>query len=327
MRTLSAAIAFAGTAFAALTLAALAPASAQSWPSKPLRVIVPFGAGSATDVVPRIVLDELSKRLGQPIVIENRVGAGSTTGTALVAKAEPDGYTLLSTSSAYTVTPSLYESPGYDAAKDLVGVAMYGALPSVMIVTASAPYNSLADFVAAAKAKPGTMNFASVGVGSAVHMAAERFRLAAGYEAAHVPFKSGSEALTEVVAGRMDYYFCPVNTAIQFIKEGKLKALAVSSPQRISVLPAVPTTIEAGFKDSDYTIWVGMLAPAKTPKDVVERLHKEVMASLATPTVRERLIPNGLEPLPLSPADFDALIAGELKSNSTLAKALKLKAS
>lgn len=281
----------------AIILAAWAtPAASETWPSKPIHVIVPFGAGSAADVIPRVVLEQVSAQLGQPIIIENRPGAGSTTGSAVVARAEPDGYTLLSTSSAYSVTPAIYPSLPYDPAKDLVGVGVFGGLPSVLIVAANAPYSTLAEFVAAAKANPNSFNFASVGIGSAVHMAAERFRLSAGYQAAHVPFKSGSEALTEVLAERIQYYFCPSNTALPFIRDGKLKALAVSTPKRVSA-----------------------------PKEIVARLHKEIAEALQTAKVRDKLIPNGIEPLTLTPEQFDAQIAQEIKVNAVLAKALAIK--
>ena len=312
-------------AFLGALAVSAAPARAEEWPSKPIHVIVPFGAGSAADIVPRIVLEQVSAQLGQPIVIENRAGAGSTTGSAVVAKADPDGYTLLSTSSAFSITPAIYPSLPYDPVKDFKAVGAFGGLPSILIVPASAPYSTLAEFVAAAKAKPGSFNFASVGIGSAVHMAAERFRLAAGYQAAHVPFKSGSEALTEVVAGRIEYYFCPANTALPFIREGKLKALAVSTPKSVSALPDVPTTLEAGFPDSDYSSWVGVLAPAGTPKPIVERLHKEIAAALKTAKVLDRLIPNGIEPMSLTPEEFGAQIAAEIKTNLVVAKMLALK--
>lgn len=315
------------TVLAFALVATTAPASAETWPSKPIHVIVPFGAGSAADIIPRIVLEQVSAQLGQPIVIENRAGAGSTTGSAVVAKAEPDGYTLLSTSSAFSITPAIYRNLSYDPAKDFAAVGTLGGLPSVLIVSANAPYSTLAEFVAAAKAKPGSFNFASVGIGSAVHMAAERFRLSAGYEAAHVPFKSGSEGLTEVIAERIQYYFCPANTALPFIRDGKLKALAVSTPKRISALPDVPTTLEAGFTDSDYSSWVGILAPVNTPKAIVDRLHKEIAEALKTAKVRDRLIPNGIEPMSLTPAEFGAHIAAEIKVNSVLAKMLALKGS
>lgn len=301
------------------------PASAQAWPSKTVKVIVPFGAGSAADVVPRIVLEQVSAQLGQPVVIENRPGGGSTTGSAAVAKSDPDGYTLLATSSAYSVTPAIYHNLSYDPVKDLIPVVTFGASPSVLIVAANAPYNTLAEFVAAAKAKPGSFNFASVGVGSAVHMAAERFRVAAGYEAAHVPFKSGSEALTEIVTGRIEYYFCPVNTALPFIRDGRVKALAVSPRVRIGALPDVPTTLEAGFPNSDYTTWLGILAPANTPKEIVARLHAEVTKALEAENVKSRLVPNGIVALPLTSEQFQAQIATEIKANAELAKILAIK--
>lgn len=300
-------------------------ARAQSWPSKPIKVIVPFGAGSSADIVPRIVMEQLSVQLGQPIVIENRPGGGSTTGTAVVAKSDPDGYTLLATSSAYSVTPAIYHNLSYDPVKDLAPVATFGSAPSVLIVASSAPYTTLAEFVATAKAKPGTFNFASVGVGSAVHMAAERFRVAAGYEAAHVPFKSGSEGLTEVMTGRIDYYFCPVNTALPFIRDGKLKALAVSPRKRLAALPEVPTTIEAGFPNSDYSSWLGLLAPASTPKDILVRLHAEVTKAVEADGVKSRFVSNGIEPLPLTSEQFQAQIMDEIKSNVELAKILAIK--
>ncbi|MDX2201131.1 MAG: tripartite tricarboxylate transporter substrate binding protein [Hyphomicrobiaceae bacterium] len=301
------------------------PARAETWPAKPIKVVVPFGAGSSADIVPRIVMEQLSAQLGQPIVIENRPGGGSTTGTAAVAKADADGYTLLATSSAYSVTPAIYHNLSYDPVKDMVPVATFGSANSVLIVAANAPYNTLAEFVAAAKAKPGAFNFASVGVGSAVHMAAERFRVAAGYEAAHVPFKSGSEGLTEVMAGRIDYYFCPSNTALPFIREGRLKALAVSPKKRLAALPDVPTTTEAGFPNSDYQSWLGLLAPARTPPQILSRLHVEIGKAVDADSVKSRFIANGVEPMPLTQAQFQDTIIAEIKANRELAKILAIK--
>lgn len=300
-------------------------ASAEAWPAKTIKVVVPFGAGSSADIVPRIVMEQLSTQLGQTIVIENRPGGGGTTGTAVVAKSDPDGYTLLATSSAYSVTPAIYHNLSYDPVKDLVPVATFGSAPSVLVVAANAPYNTLAEFVAAAKAKPGSFNFASVGVGSAVHMAAERFRVAAGYEAAHVPFKSGSEGLTEVISGRIEYYFCPTNTALPFIRDGRLKALAVSPKKRLAALPDVPTTTEAGFPNSDYQSWLGLLAPAKTPPEILERLHVEVMKAVDADSVKSRFVANGVEPMPLTAAQFQDSIAAEIKANTELAKILAIK--
>ena len=301
------------------------PAPAQSWPSKPIRIIVPFAAGSATDIVPRIVMEQVSQQIGQPIVFENRAGAGSTTGTAVVAKAEADGYTLLGTSSALTVSPSLYEKLAYDPTKDLAGIAILAGLPNAMIVHPDAPYKTLAEFVAFAKSGKKPLNFASVGVGSGTHFAAERFRLSAKYEAAHVPFKSGAEAITEVVAGRVDYYFCPVGTALPFIKDGKLRALAIDQMQRIAALPDVPTTTEAGFKDSDTAAWVGLLAPKATPRPIIERLAREVGIALKDPKVASKLTPNGMLITDVTLAAFDAQIAAEVQTNAAIAKALGLK--
>jgi tripartite-type tricarboxylate transporter receptor subunit TctC len=318
--------AFIRRAAATASLLALpAIARAQAWPAKPIKVIVPFGAGSSADIVPRIVMEQLQQQLGQPVVVENRPGGGGTTGTAVVAKSDADGYTLLATSSAYSVTPAIYHHLSYDPVKDLAAIATMGSAPSVLIVAANAPYNTLGEFVAEAKAKPGTFNFASVGVGSAVHMAAERFRVAAGYEAAHVPFKSGSEGLTEVMTGRIHYYFCPVNTALPFIKEGKLKALAVSPKKRLSALPDVPTTIEAGFPNSDYSSWLGVLAPAATPKEIRARLYAEIAKAVEAESVKSRFVAQGIEPIPMTSDQFQAQIAEEIKANAELAKILAIK--
>ncbi|MFZ0846418.1 MAG: tripartite tricarboxylate transporter substrate binding protein [Pseudolabrys sp.] len=309
----------------ALLMAASLPAYAADWPVKPIRAIIPFGPGSATDVIPRVVFDKLSSLLGQQIVVENKGGAGSTLGTGMVAKADPDGYTLLATSSAYTIAPSLYSSLSYDAARDLTAVGLIGSSPNVLIISAEKGINTVQDFVAAAKAKPGTFTFATVGVGSAVHMSAERFRMSAGYEAVHVPFKGGAEALTEVLSGRVDYYFCPIATALPFIRDGKLKALAVSSRTRAAQLPDVPTTLEAGYKDSDYSFWIGVFLPAATPHEIVAKLNAEMIKAVQTPEVTSKLAALGVVPAALSPAEFEAQVKSELAANPAFAKAAGMK--
>ncbi len=306
-------------------LAGSVAAQADTYPSRPIRAIIPFGAGSATDVIPRIVFDELSARLGQPIIVENRGGAGGTIGAAAVAKADPDGYTLLVNSSAHTITPAIYPNLSYDAAADFAAVGAIGSVPNVLIIAPAKGLRTLKAFVDSAKAKPGTFNFASVGVGSAVHLSAERFRIAAGYEAVHIPFKGGAEALTEVIAGRVEYYFCPIATALPHIRDGRLLGLAVSSPKRASALPDVPTTLESGYADSDYTFWIGAFAPAKTPKEIVEKLNRELAAAVGSPAVREKLATLGVEAMPMSPAEFDAYVKGELSRYATFAKAAGLK--
>jgi tripartite-type tricarboxylate transporter receptor subunit TctC len=300
-------------------------ASAQSWPSKPIRAIVPFAAGSFTDVVPRVVLEQVSSQIKQPIIVENRGGAGGTIGTGAVAKAEPDGYTLLANSSAHTIAPAIYPNLSYDTARDLSGVASLGLSPLVMIIAPSKGIRTVQAFVAAAKAKPGSINFASAGVGSATHLSAERFIASAGFEAVHVPFKGGPEALTDVIAGRADFYFCPLGTALPQIRSGNVLALAVSTPQRAPSLPDVPSTLESGYPDSDYSFWVGLFAPSKTPRDIVDRLHHETQQAMQAANVKARLGELGVDPMPMSPAEFDALVKREIVSSAKLAKAAGLK--
>ena len=301
-------------------------AMAQSWPAKPIRVIVPFGAGSAVDVIPRIVLDEAARSIGQSIVVEPRPGAGGTTGAAMVAKAEPDGYTLLINSSAHTIVPWVYSNLSFDPIKDLVGVATIGNLPNVLVTAPSNGFKTVADLVAAAKAKPGTFNMGSAGVGTATHISADLFRLSAGFEAAHVPFKSGAEAMTETIAGRIQYYFSPSGTAVPLIREGRLSGLVVSTPKRSAALPDVPTTLEAGYPNSDYTFWVALFAPSKTPRAAIERMHQEIVKAQQVASVKDRLSQNGVEPLSLTPAELDAQVAREIAANQAVVKALGLKA-
>jgi tripartite-type tricarboxylate transporter receptor subunit TctC len=295
-------------------------ALAQTWPSKPIRAIIPFAAGSATDVVPRVVFEPLFARLGQPIVVENRGGAGTTIGAALVAKAEADGYTLLATSSAHTLVPTVYPSAPYDTAADFAAVVSLGSSPNVLVVSPAKDFKTAQDLVAAAKARPGSFNFASAGVGSATHLSAERFRMAAGFEAVHIPFRGGAEAITEVLAGRADFYFCPLGTALPQVREGKLLALAVSSPKRAALLPDVPSVVEL-FPNSDYAFWIGVFMPAKTPRDLVDQFHRAAIETMQLPNVKERLATLGMDPMPLTPAEFDAQVRAEIASTGLLAKA------
>ena len=297
----------------------------QGYPQRPIRVVIPFGAGSAVDTIPRIVLDQMGTQLGQPIIVENRGGAGGTIGMTAVAKADPDGYTLLVNSSAHTIVPSVYPTLSFDVVRDLAGVAALGNLPQVMVTATSKGFKTARDLVAAAKARPGTFNFSSAGVGTGTHLAAERFRLSAGFEASHVPFKSGAEALTEIVAGRVEYYFCPIGTALPMIAEGRILGLAVSPPQRAAALPDVPTTLELGYTDSNYMFWIGMFAPARTPREVIERLHAEAAKAMRNASVKERLAKNGIEPLAMTPAELDTFVAAEIPVNAKLVKTLGLK--
>jgi tripartite-type tricarboxylate transporter receptor subunit TctC len=317
--------------FLTLTAAALAtPAlprlgQAQAWPAgKPIRAVVPFTAGSTIDILGRLVLDPVSRQLGQTIVVENRGGAGGSIGSAAVAKAEPDGYTLLINASAHSAAPAAYPNITYDPAKDFAGVAMFGVVPNVFAVAPSKGIKTLQELAAKAKAS-GTMTFSSAGVGSATHWAAERFLLSAGAKATHVPFRGGPEALTEVMTGRIDFCAIGIPPTLPLVHDKRLLALAVSTAKRSAALPDVPTTLEAGFKDSDYTFWNGMLVPAKTPRAIVDRLHAEIVKALALPEVQAKLVPQGVEPMPVTPEEFDALIRREVASNVALAKAAGLK--
>jgi len=300
-------------------------ASAQSWPARPIRAIIPFGAGSATDVVPRIVFEQLSPQLGQPIVVENRTGAGGTLGTAAVAKADPDGYTLLAHSNAFTVAPAIYASLPYDTEKDFAAIIPFGSLPAVLVMSPSKGFKTIQEMVAAAKAKPGTFNYGSVGVGSGTHLSAEKLKLGAGFDAVHIPFRGGPEALTEIIAGRVDFYFCPINTALPLIRNGQLVALVTNGTARAPELPDVPTTLEAGYRNADFPIWIGMLAPAQTPRSIVDRLNSEAIKAIQVPATQERLAKAGIASLVMTPSEFDARIKAEIVSNIVVAKAAGIK--
>jgi tripartite-type tricarboxylate transporter receptor subunit TctC len=312
-----------------LSTAALAAATmpgharADTWPSRPLRAVIPFTAGSTIDIIGRIVLEPLAASLGQPIVVENRGGAGGSIGAAAVAKADPDGYTLLIHASAHSAAPAIYPNLSYDAARDFSAVVSFGSVPNVTVISPAQGIGTLPELIAAAKNS--SLTFASAGIGSATHWSAERLLLSAGAKALHVPFKGGPEALTEVMTGRVDF-MCPgVSSSLAFIREGKLIPLAVCTPTRTAALPDVPTSLEAGYPDSDYTFWNGMFVPAATPRDIVERLYKDTQQVLQQPGVRARFAPQGIEPMWLTPADFDALVRKEIAINMALVKAAGLK--
>lgn len=316
--------------FLALTSASIAMpalsrrALADAWPKdRVIRAIVPFSAGSTIDILGRVVMDVVSQRLGQTIVIENRGGAGGTIGTAAVAVAEPDGYTLLVNASAHSAAPAAYPHLSYDPAKDFAAVAMFGVVPNVMTISPSKGIRSVRELVE--RGKQGGLTYASAGVGSATHWAAERFLRAAGFKATHIPFRGGPEALSEVMAGRVDFCLLGISSSLGLIRSGQLLPLAVSTMRRSPALPDVPTTTEAGFPNSDYTFWNGLLVPAKTPRPIVDRLHEEVAFALTQPTVKAKFAPQGVDPLPLSPKEFDAMIAKEIASNIELARAAGLK--
>jgi len=311
-------------AIAALLLGAQGSASAQGWPGKPVRVIVPVTAGSAIDIVARTISDQLSARLGQPFVVENRTGAGGTIGAASVAKADPDGYTILVHSTAHTIFPATFANLPFDTARDFAGVTPVVNVPLVLVVS-PAKHTSLKELVAAAKAKPGSINYATVGAGAAAHMTAERLRLSASFEAQQIPFRGAPEAQTEVLAGRVDFFFSPVLAALPLVQSGQLLALAVSSSQRASALPDVPTTVEAGYPNSAYDFWIGFFLPAKTPRDIVDKLYHEIRKAKEAPEVQAKFKLLGGELMDMTPAEFDVLIRDAVELNKALAQAAGIK--
>ncbi len=303
------------------SLVAATAAHAQSWPSRLIRATIPFGAGSATDVVPRLVFDRLAVELGQSIVVENRPGAGGTLGTAVVAKAAPDGYSILGNSSALTIAPAIFSPLPYDVTRDLASVLMIGYLPNVMIVPVSRPWQTVRDFIAAAKMKDAVISYGSVGVGSAVHIAAEKFRIAAGFEAAHVPYRGGAEVIADILGGRLDFYFCPLATALPLIREGRVRALVVSSTKRVAELPDVPTPIEAGLINADSPTWIGVFMPAQTPRDIIDKFHAAGVKVLTDPATQESLRKMGVEAAPMSPAEMDDLVKRDIAANGAVVRA------
>jgi tripartite-type tricarboxylate transporter receptor subunit TctC len=296
-----------------LVLCLSAPlAEAQGFPSKTVRFISGVTPGSASDTMARLLAEKLSQSLGQPVIVENRLGAGGLVGAKYVAQqADPDGHTIMMYASAFTVSTLL--NPGL------------ATIPTVLI-TPPGRYKTLKDFVAAAKAQPGKLVCSTAGVGSATHMALERFRFAAGFEVTNVHTKGAGEALTEVVAGRADCYFALIFQAHKMRASGKVDAHAVSGPARSSLMPELPTTVQAGYPDSDYNFWVGALVSAKVPRPIVERLHKEINAAVQSPDINERIRKLGADPLTLSLREFEALIAQELAQNAKLIKAAGIKA-
>ena len=309
-------------ALACLTAALPFAASAQGdYPNKPVRVIVPFTAGSTTDIIARAITDKLGASMGQTFVIDNRGGASGTIGQAAVASAPADGYTIMIHSSSHTVNPSTFAKLPFDTTRDFAAVTPISSLPNALVISPTKNIKTLQDLVATARAKPGSLNFASAGQGSATHLNAEKFKMAAKIDATNIPFKGSAEAVSEVLAGRVDYYFSPIAPVIGQIKEGHLLALAVGSPKRSAALPDVPTTAEAGVPGSEFNFWIGMMVPAKTPREIVNRLNDEVVKALASPEVKERFAKLGADAWTMKPEAFDAYIKEEIDANAKLVKA------
>jgi len=312
------------TAGSLIALARSDAALAQAWPTRTITAIVPIAAGSAVDVMSRVALDQVSKQIGRPIVVENRPGAGGSLGANVVAKAAPDGYTMLAYGSPLAITHALYPKLPYNTLQDFMPVIPLGQQPLVLVTAPSKGFKTLGDLITAAKARPGKLNFASAGIGSGSHFAAERLRLSAGFEAQHIPFKGATEGLTETMTGRVDFFFLPLAPALSLIKDGKLVALAVSAAKRAAALPDVPTTAEGGIPNSSYNLWFGAFLPAKTPRDIVVRLHQETDKALHVRAVQERLATLGVEPMPMSLDQFDRYFRDDVEAHVRLAKAANI---
>lgn len=311
--------AFAGVLLGTALTKAGAVRAADTYPSRPIRVISPFPAGSASDTVGRVVLDKLSQILGQPMVVEARPGAGGIVGFSDVAKADPDGYTLVTSSTSMGTGLVLHSHLPYDPDKDFISIALFGVQPNVLVVSNQSGFKTVADLVAAAKAKPGALTFASAGIGSSSHMAGEKLRLAAKIDVRHVPFKD--QGLTEVMAGRIDFYFIPLAAAASALGSGKLSVLAVSSAKRAPILPDVPSIVEAGYPAAEFNFWVGLSAPAKTPRDIVDKLHDATEKALADPDTAAKLLKLGVEPEQMSVDAFGKFVHDDIAATVQLAKA------
>ena len=288
------------------------PAKAQAYPTKSIRIIVPFTPGGSNDVLARQVGQKLQEAWQQPVVIENKPGAAGHIGAEAAAKAAPDGYTLfVAPNDLLTIAPSLYAKLAFDPIKDYAPIATLGALPIVLVVNAASPIMSVKDLIAAGKAKPDSLSYASSGGGTPQHVSAEMFKLMAGVSMVHVPYKGTGPAMADLLGGQVQVLFSPINSALPHIKSGKLRPLAVASEQRVSYLPDVPTMAEAGLTGYKNDIWIGLLAPAATPKDIVDKLNREVNTILRQPDVKEKLAAQGIEQMISTPAEFAALIGSE----------------
>jgi len=314
--------------FAFLLFFSIASVLAQgdSYPTRPIHVVVPFTPGSVTDIMARSISDRLAAALGQPVVIENRPGAGGTVGTGVVARSAPDGYTLAVVSAGYAVTPVIYDKLPYDPAKDLAGITPLANLPSVLFVSSTLGVTSTQELVGLARARPGLLNFSSAGIGSASHVSAEKFRAATGLDVVHVPLKGAPEMVAETLAGRTHFGLVGITAVLPAMRDGRILPLAVSSAKRSPALPEVPTMAEVGLPDAEFDFWIGVLAPAQTPRAIVYRLNFEIARALQMPEVLERLAHLGAEPMPMRPEQFDAYMREQLKSLGGLLRAAGVKA-
>jgi len=315
------------TALFAVALLYTAGASAQNWPAKPIRLMVPFPPGGSTDIVARIVAQKLSERLGQSIVIENRGGAGGTIGTALVAKAAPDGYTLgVASTSTHVVAPGVYAKIDYDPVKDFAPVGLMAVSPYLLTVTPSLPAKTLQELIALAKKQPGKLNYASAGVGSTTHLAMEMLKHASGTFMLHIPYNGNGPAGTALIAGQVEVLFGSLPALLPHAKSGRARALAVGTPKRSPSLPDVPTVAESGYPGFDASLWLAIMAPAGTPQPIIERLNKEIVSLISAADTREAFDKAGTEPLTGTPADLAAMIRDGVPKYAQIIKTAGVKA-
>jgi tripartite-type tricarboxylate transporter receptor subunit TctC len=287
---------------------------AQDYPNKPIRLIVPFGAGGGSDYVGRLVAQKLTEQMGQSVVVDNRPGAASLLGTELAARAAPDGYTLLLADSGFTINPAYYKNTKYDPLKDFDPITVVAETPYLLVVNPALPYaGSLKEFIAAAKAQPGAINIGSAGNGSGTHLSGELFKLRAGLNLTHVPYKSAGASVADVVSGQIQSSMSSAPPALPLVKAGRLKILGSAAAKRTALLPDVPTFAESGVRDVVVTNWYSVMSVGGTPKPVLKRLHDELMRAIASPDVRERLAAGALEPAPNTPEEFRKMIANELQ--------------
>jgi tripartite-type tricarboxylate transporter receptor subunit TctC len=297
---------------ALLLFLASALTAAQDWPSRPVRLILPFPPGGGTDILGRLIAERLSASLGQPVVTENRGGAGGNVGAEAAARSAPDGYTIVLVAPSLAISPTLYSKINYDPVKDFAPVSLVATVPNVMITQPSLPAQNLQEFIAYVKGRPGALNFGSGGAGTSNHLAGELFNIVAGTKLVHVPYKGVNLAMQDVLAGNVHLVFIGIPAAAPHIKAGKLRALALVAPQRSGALPDVPTVAEAGLGDFEVTTWYGVLAPAGTPRSIVGRLNAELVKIMHSPELKEKLAATGTEPFTSTPEEFAAYIKREI---------------
>ncbi len=302
-----------------------AGAGAQDYPNKPIRMIIPYPPGGGTDVVGRILNEPLSTALGQPIIIDNKGGAAGNVGTDIAAKAPADGYNILFTLSSHTINPKLYPKLPFDVEKDFVPISLSAMIPQILVVHPSVPANTVQELIALAKARPGKLNYASVGTGSPGHIAGELFKLKTGVDIVHVPYKGGGPAVTDTIGGQVQMLFVSMPAAWQHVKSGRLKAIAVTSARRSVAAPEVPTILESGVPDFVVDSWYGALAPAKTPPAALAKLQAAFAQALQNPQIREKLLLQGAEAVDVTPAEFDRVIRDELAKWDYVIRAANIK--